>query len=846
MKELGWENNQEMTRKLKDELAEINGRDEAEYWLWASSSGNCWENEHNLLVAYLCGCCAEYDQTRDANIDYGDFPDIDTDFVPKIRDILKKEYAPKAFGEDKVCDICTYTKFGIRSALIDMARVLGLNRKEILDLTTSLNVKDDEGEVLTWDKALELYDDLREYLEKNPELAEAAKKLLDRVRGIGVHASGLIISGVTIKDFVPLVMPKQNGKPASAWVEGLSGTDLGAVGLVKFDFLGLDAQLKVGQAAHYAKKLFKECRKEYLATGKLPENEFFRKQIKNEELKISALPGKNDWTDLSYLDDPKALAIGNRGDLKMVFQFDGSPGIRSLAKEGGVRRFEDLSAYTSLYRPGPMKLDAHTDYCKLNQGEESPNYHPDLHDILGPTMGIMIFQEQIMKILHKVGKIPMKDCEAVRKAISKKKVDKFIKYKDAFIENGQKTLKVDKPYMEHMWQTIEAFAGYGFNLSHATGYSYNSARELFLKAHVPEAYIPSYLDSFYPTGQQDYDKMKEYLNDAKRFGIKVSRTDINESRSAFRYGNGRMYYSFNKIKGIGDDASNMIEQKQPYEGFKSFLENYGTDAKVCQALVALGIFGENRKALWEYYEHLKKWKKKQEDGNKRYIKSSETFNSEVERITGVRPNIELSEDAIVKVHEEHPEGSKLYSRIRKMTKRFIRVCNNHAARRAESIPQLDLSKSSYEIEDERMAILLDKPIEEAEKEYLGFVWSNRVEEVAGITQTFEDLDLLDKPTGPVEVLIEKMEKKKSAKGTTFYSGVVIDAMEAKKYVTIWDSDYNQFQEELMPGNIVRIWLQKPDPKTKYRNYTMKSVPRWKIPEKNLDNRVHVIQWRESK
>ncbi len=342
--------------RLNEELKEIFAKDEISYFISLAEKKEIYENEHNLLVPFLLGIVKEFSINQPYKFDIGDAPDIDLDYVPDIRDYLKNEYCPKAFNEDKVCNICTYTKFGIRSALIDMARVLGIDRKEVMALTKALKVKDDEGDVLTWDKALELYDDLREYLEKHPELAESAKKLLNRIRGMGVHASGLIISNVNIKEFVPLVMPRgKNINPSSAWVEGLSGSDLGAVGLVKFDFLGLDATEKIGRACHYAKKLFKEARKEYLETGKLPINEYFRSQIDNEELAISALPGQKDFSDLSYLNDPKSLAMGNTGKLKMVFQFDGSPGIRSLAKQGGVRKFEDLPALASLYRPGPMK-----------------------------------------------------------------------------------------------------------------------------------------------------------------------------------------------------------------------------------------------------------------------------------------------------------------------------------------------------------------------------------------------------------------------------------------------------------------------------------------------------------
>lgn len=320
-------------------------------------------------------------------------PDVDVDIIPVVRSYIKEKYVYEQYGEDYVCNIATYTTFGLRSALIDMAKVFDLDRKEIISLTTKLGIKDDEGEILTWDKAIELYEDLRDYLEKHPEMAAAAKHIINRNRNMGVHASGLIISNKPIKDFVPLVRAKDLSKPCSAWVEGLHGTDLGAVGLIKFDFLSLEANMKIAMATKLASEI----------TGE----------------PICALPGKSNWTDTKYLNDLKSLEMADKADLKMVFQYDGSEGIRRLARQGGVNSFNDLVAYTAIFRPALLKIAAHNKYCDRKRGKESYEIHPLLESFMSETYGIQLYQEQVMRILNVVGKIPLKDCEDVRKAISK-------------------------------------------------------------------------------------------------------------------------------------------------------------------------------------------------------------------------------------------------------------------------------------------------------------------------------------------------------------------------------------------------------------------------------------------
>jgi hypothetical protein len=396
-------------------------------------------NQNNILICWLLGIAPDFDIEKDPKCEYGEYPDIDVDFIPAIRNFVKEEWAPKTFGEEYVCNIGNYTTFGLKSALIDMARVHGLPREEILALTKNLDAKDEEGNVMTWDSAMKLYPELKKYCEDHPDVAEASKKLLNRNRGMGVHAGGLIISSSPLPDLVPLVKRKDNPQ-ASAWVEGLHGQDLQPVGLVKFDLLVVSNLLQIAKCCELVKK---------------------RHNLKG----ICALEGQSDWTDVdAWRSDPLSLGMANLGDLKGIFQFD-SETVRNMCRNGGVDRFEDLVAYTSLNRPAALDMKMQERYIQRKRGKEEYRLHPLLESILGDTYGVMIYQETIMKVLNVVGNIPLKDCELVRKAISKKKLESFIKYKEMFIINGQKNLNCSEKEINYLYDQVEAFSGYGFNKS---------------------------------------------------------------------------------------------------------------------------------------------------------------------------------------------------------------------------------------------------------------------------------------------------------------------------------------------------------------------------------------------
>jgi DNA polymerase-3 subunit alpha len=391
----------------------------------------------------------------------------------------------------------------------------------------------------------------------------------------------------------------------------LNAQDLQPVGLIKFDLLVINNLLQIAYATDLIKK---------------------RHGLDH----LWALPGSWDWSDISYLNDPKCIEMANSADLKCIFQFD-SEGIRKMVKRGGVSRFDDLAVYSALYRPGPLNMGMDARYCKRKQGEEPWNVHPLLQPSLGGTYGVMVYQEQVMDILKVVGGIPDMHTEKVRKAISKKKVKQFIKYKDMFIENGQVNLGVNEDFVRDQWDQIESFAEYGFNKSHAYAYTMVSLRLLAIKAHYPLEFYTAILMC-----EDDDAKFREYKLDAKHHGIDVLPVHINKSKENFTIADDKIYFGFSNIKGIGEAVAKRIVENQPYSGFVDFLDRFGTDATPVKALTALGVFDEpyDRLILRKFSEYYKEASRKRRDRQKRFEVSQEKKLEELREmlLTKIDPN----------------------------------------------------------------------------------------------------------------------------------------------------------------------------------------------------------------
>jgi hypothetical protein len=816
LKEKGFNEDERYQKRLSWELKEIEVQDKENYFLDLSVRKVTYpENQNNLLVPYLLDIVKDFDIEQDPAFFYGDSPDVDSDYLPAVRDFLKNEWAPKTFGEQYVCNIGNYTTFGIKSSLIDMVRVHGESRDQILALTTNLQTKDDEGKVLTWESAMRTDPLLNKYCEDHPEIAKAAQKLIDRNRGMGVHAGGLIISSMPLTDLVPLVKRKDSPQ-ASAWVEGLHGQDLQPVGLVKFDLLVISNLLQIA----YCCKLIND-----------------RRGID----KICAQPGQSNWSNIEeYRNNPESLAMANEGDLKCIFQFD-SPGIRSLVKAGGVTRFEDLVAYSSLYRPGCLTQKMHERYVERKRGREEYKLHPVLAEILDKTYGIIIYQEQVMKILHIVGNIPMRDVESVRKAISKKKVEQFIKYKEIFIKNGKKTLDQTEEEVEGLWNLIESFAEYGFNLSHACAYTHISARLLYLKSHFPHEFYTAILMC-----ESDADKIKDYRKEAIKHGVNLRKIDINASKENFSLVGDDIYFGFSNIKGIGEPIAKEIVKNQPYKNFEDFIEKFGTDASVLKPLISLRVFKDaDPYILFMFAERYKDYTKKNQDRKKRFISTGKKNKDilfglikDAENSDFIKEKIKNKEldyidlDSLKISSKTCDEWKRRYFDLivdgKSAWKNICKMINKiqNAKKRYDSKEDIEKPKlENFIIDDLKVNKSLIKEFEDlvaCEKKYYGFAWSSKIQTSPDYKGglTFDRLEPDSGEVLPVEVEILSCHKKKGKK-TEYYQIKAEDSNCDEGTINVWKDDYINFQNDLQPGNLLRIRLSAPS--NGFKTYTLSSV-----------------------
>lgn len=818
-------------KRLRWELIEIEVQDIEQYFLDLYDRKVRFEhNENNLLVAKLLELVDSVDLDKDPNTKMGEFPDVDVDYLPIVRDYLKNVWAPKEFGENRVCNIGNYGTFGIKSTLIDMARVHGLDRAEILKITTSIGLKDDDGQVLTFDKALEMYPELKDYCERYPEVAKATQKLLYRNRSMGKHAGGLIVCNDRIDNFVPLVRGT-DGNPVSAWVEGLHGQDLGPVGLIKFDLLVVSGLYQIACTV----KLIKE---------------------RHGLAKISATEDGWDWSDTSYLNDPLSLQMANKGDLKCIFQYD-SEGIRNLVRKSGIDSFDDLVAIVSLYRPGPLQMKMDETFCKRKKGEEKYELHPILEPITGTTYGVLVYQEQIMMILNAVGKIPLRDCYQVIKAISKKKLGTFTKYKDQFILTGQTLLGKTENEMQDFYSQIESFAGYGFNLSHATAYSYISARQLYLKSHYPLEFYAATL-----MNEDGDEKKREYITEALNHGVAVEFLDLNKSKDNFAIVDNKIYLGFSNVKGIGEEKAKNIVSMQPYESFVDFLDRFGSEATVLRALIPLGIFKDAEPLVlykfWQVYaEYLKSIKDKQKrfqiNVDKAIQELHEILPVSMRKLTFLNARVFQVIKDYLNFDNKIENAQQTIKCVEQVEKKFLASqlrYENSMKKVVMEKPVLSAFDSSkVQIEDKKVVDLLQNRTE-AEVTYLGFIWNNPVR-ASGFHDTNKNFDTLKlmmsqspQPFYAVLVQVVSVEVKsfKSGNGKFASVSVMDDNFETVK-ITVWDEDYERFKPELKKGNLISI--QVVPSSGGYQGYTFNSPPKHKrflVPkEKSRDYRLVLVK-----
>lgn len=405
-------------------------------------------NNSGSLVLFLLGI-SKVDpiekglRIRKINLIEGDCPDIDTDFDPRCREWVKNRIV-ELFGEKNVCSIGSYVGYKTRAVLIDVARALGLDVHEIEAITKEMDplgkyqVEDEDGEEeetrldkMSFDDLKKQFPKLKKYLEDNPDVERHALILRNQVKNMGKHAGGLIISNLNLLEELPVFKDKKSGSVVSCWTEGLSGRELSNIGVVKFDILG-SACLSI----------IKDCLD-------------LIKESKGIEIKRSDVP----------IDDKEAIEYCSKGDLIGIFQLE-NPATKEMVDDIGMNSLNDVSAITSLLRPGPRNMGMDKQYAINKKNSKYKRYPELIQQHLNDTYSILCYQEQIMLISQTFAGFTPVESNQLRSVLAKKKVDKVIYFKEKFINGAlskQEEHQMPREEIEKIWELMESFAEYGFN-----------------------------------------------------------------------------------------------------------------------------------------------------------------------------------------------------------------------------------------------------------------------------------------------------------------------------------------------------------------------------------------------
>lgn len=511
------------------------------------------------LVSYLLGITdidpLKYDLLfeRFLNPDRINLPDIDIDFCFERRNEVI-EYVVSKYGKDNVAQIITFGTMAAKAVIRDVGRVLGMPYPDV-DKIAKLVPAD-------------LNITLKEALEKEPELATLYKsdaritQLIDialvlegLTRHASTHAAGVVISGEPLTNHVPLFKTSDDQVTT-----GYPMGSLEKIGLLKMDFLGLRTLTVIDETIKIVKR------------------------TQGLDIQINEIP----------LDERKTYDLLSSGETQGVFQLESS-GMRDILKKLKPERFEDIVALLALYRPGPLGSGMIDDFIRRKRQEITVRYdHKLLEPILSDTYGIIVYQEQVMRIVNVLAGFSLAQADSLRRAMSKKTPEVMDELRHSFIEGAAKN-RIDKKTAEKIFDLIEHFAGYGFNKSHSAAYAMISYRTAYLKANFPLEFMTALLTS----EKDNTDKIVNYTQEAERMGITILPPDINASFSKFTVEGNAIRFGLLAVKNVGRLAIDSIVEgrektkNKRYESLYQFCELNDlrlVNRKVIESLIKCGAF----------------------------------------------------------------------------------------------------------------------------------------------------------------------------------------------------------------------------------------------------------------
>ena len=497
-------------------------------------------------------------------------PDFDIDFCMDRRDEVI-EYVADHYGRDQVSQIITYGTMAAKAVIRDVGRVMS-HPYGFVDRIAKL-VPFEVG--MTLDRALEQEEALLELYQQEEEvtmLIDMARSLEGLTRNVGKHAGGVVISPSHLTDFTPLYCEASGAGLVSQYDKD----DVEAVGLVKFDFLGLRTLTIIDWAVRAINK----------------------NRADDDRLEIERIP----------LDDAETFKLLQAYQTTAVFQLE-SRGMKDLIRRLQPDSFEDIIALVALFRPGPLQSGMVDDFIDRKHGRARVEYpHPALEAILQPTYGVILYQEQVMQIAQLLAGYTLGGADMLRRAMGKKKPEEMEKQR-AIFTGGAVANQVDEKTATYIFDLMEKFAGYGFNKSHSAGYALVSYQTAWLKRHYPAEFMAAVLSA----DMDNTDKIVTLIDDCREMQLDIRPPDVNLSDYQFTAGdNDRIYYGLGAIKGVGHGAIDSIIANRGERDYRSLddfcarVDPSKTTRKVIEALIkggAMDCFSSNRAALMAYLPH---------------------------------------------------------------------------------------------------------------------------------------------------------------------------------------------------------------------------------------------------
>ena len=511
-----------------------------------------------LYLSHVCPL--KYDLLFERFLDENrrEAPDIDIDFCKDRRGEVIR-YVKDKYGDQNVAQIGTFGTLAARAAIRDVGRTLGLPIAQVDAIVATvpdvLNIRLAE--------ALSTSPDMKKAYEADPQVREVidlAKKIEGLARNVGTHAAAVVIADQPLVEYVPLGRVQNKDEIITQWAMG----DVEAAGLLKMDFLGLRNLTILTKAVDLIEQ----------TTG-----------VRVDPYKFP-------------MDDQATFALLCRGETKGIFQLE-SGGIRDLLQKMKPDHFRDIIATNALYRPGPLEGGMVDDYVQVKHGRKAAAYpHPVMKDVLEETHGVMVYQEQVMRILNRLGGIELSSAYSCIKAISKKKLETIAKFKEEFISQRHRARSLARTQARELFEMIEKFAGYGFNKSHSTAYALIAYQTAYLKAHYPVEFMAALLSGDIDGRNfKKKDALVEHLEDCRRMNVPVLPPDVNRAEGDFTVVDGKIQVGLCSIKGCGASAAAGIaaarQAKGPFRSLFDFCERVDSTQvgrSTIETLIKAGAF----------------------------------------------------------------------------------------------------------------------------------------------------------------------------------------------------------------------------------------------------------------